>query len=155
MISLLSRLWLVLPLLVRRSVLLLTQATFTVGVSAVVLDAEDRVLLFRHYLRSIQGWGLPGGFVGRGESLEDALGRELEEEAQLTVQVLRLLEARVAEAHHLDICYLARVRDGQLRIDPNEVRAGEFFALNALPPTLDAGTRRMIDLACRGPEHKE
>jgi ADP-ribose pyrophosphatase YjhB (NUDIX family) len=147
--ALLSRLWRGLPLLVRQVVLLLTQTTFTVGVSAVVLDTEDRVLLFRHYLRSIQGWALPGGFVGRGESLENALCRELQEEAQLTVRVVALLEARIAEAHHLDICYLARVVDGELQIDTNEVRAGAFFSLDALPPMLDATTRRMIALASR------
>lgn len=149
--ALLSRVWRALPLLVRQIVLLLTQTTFTVGVSGVVLDAEDRVLLFRHYLRSIQGWALPGGFVGRGESLENALCRELQEEAQLTVRIVCLLEARIAEAHHLDICYLARVVDGQLQIDTSELRAGAFFALEALPPMLDASTRRMIALAFRRP----
>lgn len=147
MIALLSRLWRALPLLVRQIVLLLTQSTFTVGVSGVVFDAQGRVLLFRHYLRSVQGWALPGGFVGRGESLDAALGRELLEEANLTIQVLSLLNARIAEAHHVDVCYLAQVTDGQLQLDTAEVRAGDFFALDALPRGLSSDTAAMIELA--------
>lgn len=152
MIALLSRLWRALPLLVRQIVLLLTQPTFTVGVSGVIFDGENRVLLFRHYLRSAQGWALPGGFVGRGESLEEALRRELAEEAQLTIRVVLLLDTRVAEAHHVDVCYLAEVTGGQLRIDTTEVRAGNFFALGALPPGLAPDAARMIARARR---HRE
>jgi 8-oxo-dGTP diphosphatase len=148
MIALLSRLWRALPLLLRQIVLLLTQSTFTVGVSGVVLDAEGRVLLFRHYLRSVQGWALPGGFVGRGESLDAALCRELLEEAKLTIRVLSLLDVRIAEAHHVDVCYLAQVIEGQLQIDTGEVRAGDFFARDSLPQGLSADTARMIGLAC-------
>lgn len=153
MIAFVSRFWRALPLLVRQVVLLLTQTTFTIGVSGVVLDNQDRVLLFRHYLRSVQGWALPGGFVGRGESLEEALRRELLEEAGLTVRVVSLLETRIAETHHLDVCYLVSVVDGQLRIDPAEVRAGDFFQLDALPPDLGAGPRRMIGLAAERLKH--
>lgn len=149
MIALVSRLWRALPLLVRQAVLLRTQPTFTVGVSGVVFDAGDRVLLLRHYLRSVQGWALPGGFVERDESLEAALCRELSEEANLTIQVLSLLEARIAEAHHLDVCYLARVTYGRLQIDTAELRAGDFFALDALPLGLGADPARMIALAHR------
>lgn len=147
MIAPVSRLWRALPLLLRQIVLLLTQSTFTVGVSGVIFDSEGRVLLFRHYLRSVQGWALPGGFVGRGESLDGALCRELLEEASLTIQVLALLDVRIAEAHHVDVCYLAQVIEGQLRIDTGEVRAGDFFALDALPRGLPSDTARMIALA--------
>lgn len=153
MIAPVSRLWRALPLLLRQIVLLLTQSTFTVGVSGVIFDSEGRVLLFRHYLRSVQGWALPGGFVGRGESLDAALCRELSEEANLTIQVLSLLDVRVAEAHHIDVCYLAQVIDGQLQIDTGEVRAGDFFALDALPFGLGGDTARMIALARERREH--
>jgi 8-oxo-dGTP pyrophosphatase MutT (NUDIX family) len=51
---------------------------FSVGVLALVVDGEGRVLLVEHTYRS--GWFLPGGGVHRREALDDALRRELREE---------------------------------------------------------------------------
>lgn len=59
------------------------------GVSAVIVDARGRVLLQR---RTDNGrWGLPGGAVEYGESVLQALQREVHEETGLTVTVRRLI----------------------------------------------------------------
>jgi ADP-ribose pyrophosphatase YjhB (NUDIX family) len=50
----------------------------TLGVRALVFDADERVCLVRHSYRD--GWFLPGGGVKTGESLVDAMSRELREE---------------------------------------------------------------------------
>jgi ADP-ribose pyrophosphatase YjhB (NUDIX family) len=51
----------------------------TLGVRAVVLNEAGEALMVEHtYSR---GWHLPGGGVERGESAEEALARELVEEA--------------------------------------------------------------------------
>ncbi len=50
---------------------------------AVVLDPDDRILLVRFEFPAKALWALPGGGVERGESHEDALRRELAEEAGL------------------------------------------------------------------------
>lgn len=56
----------------------------TLGVRGVAVDGEGRVLLVKHTY--IHGWWLPGGGVERGQSCEDAVIRELREEAGLIVE---------------------------------------------------------------------
>jgi 8-oxo-dGTP pyrophosphatase MutT (NUDIX family) len=51
---------------------------FSLGVLALVVDEEGRILLVEQTYRS--GWYLPGGSVRKREGLDDALRRELREE---------------------------------------------------------------------------
>jgi 8-oxo-dGTP diphosphatase len=95
-----------------------------VGVGGVVLD-DGRVLLVRRGRPPGQGrWSIPGGLVGLGESLEDAVVREVEEESGLRVRVLGLCgvidrviqdaDAGTVRYHYVIIDYLSVVEGGQL-----------------------------------------
>ena len=56
----------------------------TLGVRGVAIDSAGRVLLVKHTY--LHGWWLPGGGVERGQTCEDALIRELREEAGLILE---------------------------------------------------------------------
>lgn len=63
-----------------------------VGVGGVVFR-DGRVLLIRRGTPPLQGrWSIPGGRVEWGETLEQAVVRELREETGLDVQVIELIE---------------------------------------------------------------
>ena len=107
-----------------------------VGVGAVVFDA-DCVLLVRRAKAPLAGqWSLPGGAVELGETLEEAVVRELAEETGLRVKPLQVVKAfdhidRDAEGrvrfHYVLVDFLCRIdaEDGAAleRDHPAEKRA--------------------------------
>ena len=112
-----------------------------VGVGAFVFDAQGRVLLVERGQPPAAGrWTVPGGKLERGETLAQAVAREVREETGLVVEVGPL--ACVAESigddfHYVILDYLARVIGGALAAG-SDVTAARFVAdaeLVALPLT--------------------
>ncbi len=134
---LLLTLWRVLPLpgWLRRLFLRATCANLLVGVSALILDDQGRLLLLDHTYRRSVTWGMPGGYLGRGESLEEGLRREVREETGLEVQVGELLAAELTNHHELDLIYHCRVVGGRLRLSL-ETRAAAYRPLDELGDVL-------------------
>jgi ADP-ribose pyrophosphatase YjhB (NUDIX family) len=119
----------------------------SVGVKALVVDGEGRVLLVRHSY--IGGWHLPGGRVNHGETAAAAAVRELQEETGLSADAVprNLLGLYGRFGHggsdHVAV-YLVTAWTGTLRADGLEVAEAKFFATDALPAATTAPTRRRI-----------
>lgn len=147
--ELLARLWRGSPARVRRAGVWLTQARFTVTAGAVVTDGAGRVLLLQHTFRRGSGWGIPGGFVERGEQPEDAIRRELREEVCVELDGVRLVAARTLKrTGQVELLFAARVREGaRPRAASAEIRRAEWFTRDALPQGLSQDQRRLIDRA--------
>ncbi len=125
----------------------------TLGVRAAVLDGEGRVFLVRHTYTP--GWHLPGGGVEVGETLEEALAKELREEASIRVTgpvSLHgvLFNRPLSRRDHVAV-YVVRefAVDGIKRPDREIAEAG-FFPLDALPEGTTPATRRRLDEIAAG-----
>src|SRR5690349_14245945 len=106
---LLLYLWRILPFprCMRRLIMRYANARFSAGTAAVIRDDAGRVLLFKHTYRRRHPWGLPGGYIGRGETPEEAMVREMREESGLQIIVERLASLDLdVRAQHFDIVYL-------------------------------------------------
>jgi ADP-ribose pyrophosphatase YjhB (NUDIX family) len=147
--NLLARLWRASPARVRRLSVWLGEPRFTVTVGAVILDERDRVLLLQHVFRAGDGWGIPGGFIERGEQPGAALRRELREETGLEVEDARLVSARTLKtARQIELLFVARARNAaQARAASGEVRRAEWFERGAMPSGLSRDQRRLIERA--------
>jgi 8-oxo-dGTP diphosphatase len=114
-----------------------------VTVDAVVfgLDAGDlKVLLIKRDLEPYAGrWALPGGFVRVGESLDEAVRRELKEETGLEKVFLEQLYTfgepdRDPREHTVSVAYYALVKlsDHKVRA-ATDAREAEWFAGSKMP----------------------
>ena len=119
----------------------------TLGVRAVVLDSENRVFLVRHSY--ITGWYLPGGGVDLGETMEQAMRRELKEEGDIDLTgdaVLHgiFLNSHVSRRDHVAVYVVRHFRQHKLPAPNREIIECGFFDCSALPDGATPGTRLRI-----------
>ncbi len=116
----------------------------TLGVRAVVLDADNRVFLVKHSY--VTGWYLPGGGVDHGETLEQAMRRELKEEGDIDLTgeaVLHgiYLNSHVSRRDHVAVYIVRHFRQDRLPEPNREIIESGFFDSTALPEGTTRGTR--------------
>ena len=139
----------------------MTQCSIMIGVGAIIEDAAGRILLAKHVPQRggfWQGkWICPGGKLELGETIEDGIKREVREETQLEVDLIKALPAFDTiirsngdiALHVIYIDYLARVSGGSLKAedDIGEAVWVEKARLAEIWPELHDDTKRLFRIA--------
>jgi ADP-ribose pyrophosphatase YjhB (NUDIX family) len=119
----------------------------TLGVRALVIDESERIFLVKHSY--VSGWHLPGGGVEPGETLLQALARELREEGNIAITEPPQLHSmffndRASRRDHVALFVVRAFRQTDIAIHDREIIASGFFALDELPNDTTAATRARI-----------
>jgi 8-oxo-dGTP pyrophosphatase MutT (NUDIX family) len=118
---------------------------FPVSVKGVLATADGKVVLV---LNDRGEWELPGGRIERGESPEDCLTREIEEELGVTAKVGQPIDSylfEVVPGRHVFIvtysCSVVGSFNPRLSHEHSQVRT---FAVEDLPANIPPGYLRSI-----------
>lgn len=108
------------------------QNQFLIGVTGIIFNEKNEVLLFKHTYRQ-QSWSLPGGYLKTGEHPAEALEREIKEESGLVVSVDKSLKTRTDRTGaRLDMCYTGVFIGGEFT-PGHEVSEYGFFSQDKMP----------------------
>jgi len=121
-----------------------------VAVNVAVIH-EGKILLTKR--EDFEIWILPSGGVEDGESLAQAALRETKEETGLNVELTSLVGvysrlSNMSPAHI--VLFVARPIGGEIKCQPGETIAVEWFAFDEIPTPLSLGHKKRIKDAVEG-----
>jgi 8-oxo-dGTP pyrophosphatase MutT (NUDIX family) len=125
----------------------LVSRPMTLGVRAIVIDAQDCVLLVRHTY--VPGWHFPGGGVEPGETLRASLARELEEEGNIVLEEEPRLHGiffngAISRRDHVAVYIVRRFHQTGPRMPDREIAEARFFPRDRLPEGVSRATRARL-----------
>ena len=112
--------------------------------AAIIEFPNNKILLIKRGTLVFRGyWALPGGKVEAGETAEQAIVREVEEETGLKVEIVR----KIGEYHESGVnngieydyyptCFLVKHVEGKIRRQKGEIEQIKLFDLDKIPENL-------------------
>ncbi|RWN28673.1 MAG: NUDIX domain-containing protein [Mesorhizobium sp.] len=120
----------------------------TLGVRGLIHDTASRsVFLIRHTY--VPGWQLPGGGVEVGETMNEALARELAEEGNIALTAPPVFKSmhfnrRSSRRDHVGFYLLEHFSQTAPKRPDHEIAEAGFFPLDGLPQGTTPATLRRI-----------
>ena len=137
--------WKLSPARLRTFVARRLQTTFTVSAAGIITNPEGKVLLLNHVLRPASGWGVPGGFMSRGEQPDVTLKREIKEETGIDLIDIRLFKVRT-RGIHIEIIMTAR-GIGDPVVKSREIIELDWFSVDNMPAEMPREQWRLVEEA--------
>lgn len=129
----------------------LLRRPMTLGVRGIVHDkATNSVFLIRHTY--VPGWQFPGGGVEIGETMVEALERELAEEGNIELTAPPVLKSahfnrQASRRDHIAFYLVEGFVQAGPKLPDREIAEAGFFPLDALPAkTTPATLRRLAEI---------
>lgn len=124
-----------------------THSRFGVTAGGIITNGDGRVLLLKHRFRPGSGWGMPGGYLKKGEQPHVGLKRELREEAGLEIEDLKLFTVRTFKRpQQVEIVFLCRAVGDTEELN-YEIEEARWFKIDDLPVELPKDQLRLIKRA--------
>jgi mutator protein MutT len=129
-----------------------------VGVGAIINDKEGRIFLARRgpKAKNERGlWEFPGGSVEFGETLAQALQREIQEEYGIEISVGKLVDVvnhilPQEHQHWVSPTYICEITSGQPNIrEPEKCTEIGWFHIDQTPNELTQVTRINLEHYCQ------
>ena len=127
------------------------------------MDAEKVLLVERGKEPSKGKWGLPGGLVEVGETIEEAIKREVLEETGISIKPIKLLEVfnsvtknddKKIQYHYIIFEFLCEYNSGDIKASSDAPNAA-WVPLDSLDSVnIMSNTKRFIERILRN-EHLE
>jgi len=115
----------------------------------VLIKKGDSILMSRGHHFAKGAYGLIAGFIEVGESIEDAVHREVHEEVGIKIKNLRYFGSQFWPfPDSLMIAFTADYASGELRIDTSELESADWYRHDNLPggPSYSLSiARKLID----------
>lgn len=115
------------------------QKQIKTSVVACIIDEQQRILLTKRSIPPFFGeWVMPGGKIDHGETLHQALKREVAEEVGLNINIETLIDVYEHvgvgdhQAHYIILYYRTTPQSFELNINPQELSEAIWFT----PPQL-------------------
>lgn len=106
---------------------------FHLGIKALIRNKKGQILLLNTNLKTFAGpiephWDLPGGRIHKGESIEQALLREVEEEIGVkNIKIIKFLDASISKIRITKkdyglilFTYLCKIGSQQIKLTADE-----------------------------------
>lgn len=131
-----------------------TRPIIMCGANVIILDNGGRILL--HHRVDNDTWGLPGGAMEIGESLEEAAIREAGEEVGLICRNLKIFNVYSGEklyykypdgneVYNVTATYICKDFSGQIVVDETEGKDARFFSIDEIPEKISPPVKVIID----------
>ncbi|NIP40913.1 MAG: NUDIX domain-containing protein [Candidatus Aenigmarchaeota archaeon] len=118
-----------------------------------IVFLDNKILLVKRSERPYRGyWVLPGGYVEVGETVEEAVLREVREETGLDTEIGRMVgvysdPGRDPRGHNVAIAYVLKVIGGEIRPEEKETSDVRYF--KTMPKRVGFDHSKMITDAKR------